>query len=60
MKKNAIKIIKQKEEAKKDLAYWLSKSAAERLEAVDILRKQSNGSSKRFQRTVRIIKQAQS
>jgi hypothetical protein len=60
MNKKSIKIIKQNEEAKRDLAYWLSKPASKRLEAVDILRKQSNGSPKRFQRTIRIIKQARS
>lgn len=41
-----------------DLAYWLSKSAGERIEAVEILRKQSVESSTRLQRTIRIIKRA--
>jgi hypothetical protein len=58
MKKNNFKIIKQKDEGRKNLAYWLTRSADERLEAVEILRKQFNGSSKRLQRTIRIIKQS--
>ena len=40
------------------LAYWLSRSASERIEAVEILRKQFNGSAKRFQRIIRVIQQA--
>ncbi len=39
------------------LAYWLSKSPGERIEAVEILRKQFNGSAKRFQRTIKVIQQ---
>ncbi len=41
-----------------DLAYWLSKSPEERIETLEILRKQFNGSTARFQRTIRIIQQA--
>ncbi len=41
-----------------DLAYWLSKSPGERVAAVEILRRQFNGSTGRLQRTIRIIKQA--
>ncbi len=59
MKKGRIKIIKQKEESKENLTYWLSRPASERLEAVEILRKQFNGSSKRLQRTIRVVKQIQ-
>lgn len=40
-----------------DLAYWLSKSPQERIEAVEILRKQFNGSSERLQRIITVIKQ---
>ena len=58
MKKNNFKIIKQKDEGGKNLAYWLTRSADERVEAVDILRKQFNGSPKRLQRTIRITKQS--
>ena len=38
-----------------DLNYWLSKSPQERIEAVEILRKQYNGNTERLQRVVRII-----
>ncbi|GBE06333.1 hypothetical protein BMS3Abin10_01978 [bacterium BMS3Abin10] len=40
-----------------DLAYWLSKSPEERIEAVEILRKRFNGRTKRFQRTITVIQQ---
>ena len=39
-----------------DLAYWLSKTPAERLEAVEILRRQVHGNSARLQRVARVIK----
>jgi hypothetical protein len=38
-----------------DLKYWLSKSPQERIEAVEILRKQYDGNTERLQRVVRII-----
>jgi hypothetical protein len=41
-----------------DRDYWLSKSAGERIETVEILRKQFNGSTKRFRRIIKIIQQA--
>jgi hypothetical protein len=44
---------------KKELAYWLSKTADERIAAVETLRSQRDGNSERLQRTVRVIKQAQ-
>jgi hypothetical protein len=40
-----------------DLAYWLSRSPQERIEAVEMLRKQFNGSAERFQRIITVIKQ---
>jgi len=43
-----------------DLACWLSKSCGERIEAVEILRKQFDGSTKGLQRTVRVFQRAQS
>ena len=56
MNKKIIKImgIKDKDNT---LGYWLSKPPGERIEAVEILRKQFNGSTKRFQRTIRIVQQ---
>jgi ribosome-binding ATPase YchF (GTP1/OBG family) len=44
---------------KKELAYWLSKTAEERIEAVETLRRQMDGSSERLQRTVKVIQRAQ-
>lgn len=40
-----------------DLVYWLSKSPKERIETVEILRKQFNGSTRRFQRIIKVIQQ---
>jgi hypothetical protein len=42
---------------KEDLAYWLSKTPEERVDAVEYLRRQLHGSSERLQRTARIIQQ---
>ena len=42
-----------------DLAYWKSRPAEERIEAVEMLRKEYYGSSARLQRTVRVIKSSQ-
>ena len=39
----------------RDLKYWLSRPPAERVAAVDFLRKQYHGSSERLQRSVRVI-----
>lgn len=35
-----------------DLLYWLGKTSAERVEAVDILRRQLHGNQQRLQRVV--------
>jgi hypothetical protein len=43
---------------KSDLEYWLSLDPLERVSAVEILRRQRPGNSKRLQRVVRVIKQA--
>lgn len=40
-----------------DFTYWLSKFPKERIEAVETLRKQFNGTTKRFQRVIRIVQQ---
>lgn len=47
------------DEIKDNLEYWLSRPAAERIAAVDQLRKEVNGSPVRFQRTARIIQLSQ-
>ncbi len=41
-----------------DLKYWLSKTANERIEAVELLRRQYHGNTKRLQRTVRVAEQS--
>jgi len=41
-----------------DLKYWLSKTANERIEAVELLRRQYHGNTKRLQRTVRVTEQS--
>lgn len=56
MIKRVIKIMNLKDKGD-DLAYWLSKSPEKRIEAVEILRKQFNGTAKRLQRIIRIIQQ---
>ncbi len=38
-----------------DLLYWLGKTSAERVEAVDILRRQFDGVQQRLQRSVTFI-----
>jgi len=43
---------------KEDLIYWLSKTAEERVAAVDYLRKQYHGSTERLQRSARVIKRS--
>jgi len=47
--------LKDKSSNKEDLTYWLSKSPQERIEAVEILRRQYYGSTARLQRIVRVI-----
>ena len=47
------------DEVKDNLDYWLSRPPAERIAAVDQLRKEFNGSPVRFQRTARIIQLSQ-
>jgi hypothetical protein len=51
--------IKGFDSVKEDLAYWLSKTPEERVEAVEYLRRQLHGSSGRLQRTARVIQQTQ-
>lgn len=48
-------------EIKQNLEYWLSRPPEERLEAVEILRRQVYGeTTPRLQRVVRVIKRSQS
>jgi len=52
--------LKDSSSVKRELNYWLSKTAEERIEAVEYLRRQEHGSSERLQRTARVIQQTQS
>ena len=45
------------EAVKRDLAYWLGRSPAERLAAVDAFRKMFHGSSAGLQSVARVIEQ---
>ena len=45
-------------ENEQNLQYWLSKDPAERIEAVDFLRRQVYGDTTRLQRTVRVIQRS--
>jgi len=45
------------DQANGDLKYWLSKTPAERIAAVEYLRLQHHGKIERLQGTVRIIQQ---
>lgn len=47
-------------EIEQNLEYWLSKSPEERIEAVEILRRQMYGNTTRLQRVARIIQRSQS
>lgn len=42
-----------------DLTYWLTKSPQERIETVEILRRQYDGSTARLQRIARIVQRTQ-
>ncbi|MBU1920769.1 hypothetical protein KKG66_07980 [bacterium] len=47
--------LSQFDEIKENLAYWLSKSPAERVEAVEIMRRMHYGDLPRLQRVVRVV-----
>jgi hypothetical protein len=47
--------LSQFDEVKENLAFWLSKSPAERISAVEHLRRQWYGNPQRLQRTVRVF-----
>ena len=60
LKKTVTKLtLKEASSKKQDLAYWLSKTPEERVEAVDFLRGQFHGSSIRLQRSARVIQRTQ-
>ncbi len=41
-----------------DLDYWLARPAEDRIEAVEILRRQRHGSAERLRRVARVVRQA--
>lgn len=41
-----------------DIEYWSSRDSKERIETVELLRRQNHGSSERLQRTARVIERA--
>ena len=43
------------QEIEQNLAYWLSRTPEERVEAVEILRRQRHGNTDRLQRVARVI-----
>jgi hypothetical protein len=45
--------------SKEDLEYWLSKTTQDRIEAIELLRRQLHGSSARLQRSACVIQQTQ-
>ena len=45
---------------KEDYFYWMAKTAEERVEAVELLRRQYHGNSVRLQRSARVVQQEQS
>ena len=47
------------DEVKENLVYWLSRPPEERVAAVEYLRRQFNGSSARLQRSARVIQRSQ-
>ena len=52
--------LKDASSPKNDLAYWLSKTPEERVEAVELLRKAHYGSTERLQRTARVVQRTES
>jgi len=56
------KVIKKRDlhapSARDDLSFWLTRTPAERIEAVEILRRQHYGSTVRLQRSARVVERA--
>ena len=46
------------ESVKEDISYWMSRTAEERIAAVDYLREQYYGSAARLQRIARVVQRA--
>ncbi len=54
-----IKYLSDKSIVEEDLQYWLKKTPRERIDAVEMLRRQYCGSAERLQRTVRVVQRQQ-
>jgi len=52
--------LKDFSEIEENLVYWLSRTAEERVSAVEFLRKQLHGSSAGLERSTRVIQRSQS
>ena len=50
--------LKDHNEIKQNLQYWMSRPAGERLAAIDLIRRQIYGDAQRLQRTVRVIQRS--
>jgi hypothetical protein len=55
MKKIVRKLKLGEENPREDLVYWLNRAPEERIEAMEILRREWFGNSARLQRTARVI-----
>ena len=60
--KKAVRIVKRSEhdEVRQNLEYWLSRPPAERVAAVEALRRQHYGDPGRLQRVLRVVKRSES
>jgi hypothetical protein len=55
----SIRRLEDRSSLKSDYAFWMTKSPEERIEAVDLLRRQYHGDSARLQRSARVVQQEQ-
>jgi len=51
-------VLREFYEVKEDLEYWLSRTPDERVEAVELLRRQYYGNAGRLQRVARVFRRA--
>jgi hypothetical protein len=55
----AIRRLEDLSSLKSDYAFWMTKFPEERIEAVELLRRQYHGDSARLQRSARVVQQEQ-
>ena len=58
IKKTVVKKKLASDQYSEDLKFWLSKTPAERIEAVEFLRRQYHGSAERLQRVASVTKRS--